>query len=76
MKWTRNRGNSPRLYPGSLIWCVRKAGRDLRNKVETLLAWRNVKRDYMDGTLAGEFDKSDREEIRSAVCVMRKRPQR
>jgi hypothetical protein len=63
--WTRNRGNSPRLYPGSLIWCVRKQGRDLRNKVETLLAWRNVERDYQDGSLAGDFDLSDREEIRA-----------
>ena len=66
-EWTRNRGSSPRLYPGSLIWCVRKEGRDLRNKVETLLAWRNVKRDYMDGTLAGDFDKSDSEEIEARL---------
>ena len=27
--WTRERGNSPRLYPGSLVWCVRKPGREL-----------------------------------------------
>jgi hypothetical protein len=33
--------------------------------VETLLAWRNVERDYQDGSLAGEFDASDREEIRA-----------
>jgi hypothetical protein len=64
-EWTRNRGASPRLYPGSMIWCVRKQGRDLQNKVETLLAWRNVERDYQDGSLAGEFDASDREEIRA-----------
>jgi len=61
--WTRNRGASPRLYPGSLIWCVRKEGRDLRSKVETLLAWRNVERDFLDGSLAGDFDASDRDEI-------------
>jgi len=66
-EWTRNRGNSPRLYPGSLIWCVRKEGRDLRNKVEILLAWRNVQRDYLDGTLAGDFDKSDSEEINARL---------
>jgi hypothetical protein len=63
LEWTRNRGNSPRLYPGALIWCVRRQGRDLRNKVEALLAWRKVQREYMDGTLAGEFDRSDSEEI-------------
>jgi len=64
-EWTRNRGQSPRLYPGSLIWCIRKQGRDLRTKVETLLAWRNVERDFLDGSLAGEFDGSDKEEIRT-----------
>jgi hypothetical protein len=62
-EWTRNRGHSPRLYPGSLIWCIRKQGRDLQTKVETLLAWRIVERDLNDGSLAGEFDASDREEI-------------
>ncbi len=67
LDWTRNRGSSPRLYPGSLIWCIRKPGRELRNKVETLLAWRNVNRDYIDGTLPGEFDKSDSEEIKARL---------
>ena len=67
LDWTRNRGNSPRLYPGSLIWCIRKPGRELRNKVELLLAWRNVDRDFIDGTLPGEFDKSDREEIKARL---------
>ena len=67
LEWTRNRGNSPRLYPGSLIWCIRKPGRELRNKVEILLAWRNVNRDYIDGTLPGEFDRSDSEEIKARL---------
>ena len=67
LEWTRNRGNSPRLYPGSLIWCIRKPGRELRNKVELLLAWRNVDRDFIDGTLPGEFDQSDREEIKARL---------
>jgi len=65
LEWARNRGTSPRLYPGSLIWCIRKPGRELRNKVEILMAWRNVNREYMDGTLPGEFDKSDSEEIKA-----------
>jgi hypothetical protein len=67
LDWTRNRGSSPRLYPGSLIWCIRKPGRELRNKIELLLAWRNVDRDFIDGTLPGEFDKSDREEIKARL---------
>jgi hypothetical protein len=66
--WARNRGkDNPRLYPASLIWCIRKPGRDLRNKVEILLAWRNVNRDYIDGTLPGEFDKSDGDEIKACL---------
>ena len=35
--WTQKRGGSNRLYPASLVWCVRKAGKDLRNKVENWL---------------------------------------
>ncbi len=66
-EWTRNRNNSPRLYPGALIWCVRKQGRELRIKVESLLAWRKVNREYLDGTLAGEFDRTDSEEINTKL---------
>lgn len=66
-EWTRNRGGSPRLYPAALIWCVRKQGRELRNKVEALLAWRKVNREYLDGTLGGEFDQSDNEEIKAKL---------
>src|SRR5207245_579101 len=39
-EWTKQRGVSPRLYPGSLVWCLRKPGRDMRDKIETWLAWR------------------------------------
>lgn len=67
VEWTKNRNNSPRLYPGALIWCVRKSSRDLRSKVENLLAWRKVNREYLDGTLAGEFDRSDSEEINAKL---------
>jgi len=41
-EWTKQRGKSPRLYPGSLVWCVKKPGRDLRGKVELWLAWKRV----------------------------------
>ncbi|HLH00490.1 MAG TPA: DUF499 domain-containing protein [Bryobacteraceae bacterium] len=67
LDWTRNRGKSPRLYPGALIWCVRRPGRDLRLRIETLLAWRKVHREFLDGTLAGEFDRSDSEEINTKL---------
>ena len=66
-EWTRQRGKSPRLYPGALVWCLKKPGRDLRDKVELGLAWKRVAREVADGTLGGEFDKSDQAELQSKV---------
>jgi len=66
-EWTRQRGKSPRLYPGALVWCLKKPGRDLRDKVELSLAWKRVAREVAEGTLGGEFDKSDRAELHSKV---------
>ncbi len=66
-EWTRQRGKSPRLYPGALVWCLKKPGRDLRDKVELGLAWKRVAREVAEGTLGGEFDKSDRAELQSKV---------
>ncbi|HZD39360.1 MAG TPA: DUF499 domain-containing protein, partial [Terriglobales bacterium] len=40
--WSKQRGKSPRLYPGSIVWCLKKPGRDLRDKVELMLAWKKV----------------------------------
>lgn len=65
--WTKNRGTSPRLYPGALVWCLKKPGRDLREKVELALAWRRVAREVADGTLGGDFDRSDRADLQSKV---------
>jgi hypothetical protein len=67
VEWTRQRGKSPRLYPGALVWCLKKPGRDIREKVELWLAWRRVAREVGDGTLGGEFDKVDRAELQSKV---------
>jgi hypothetical protein len=67
-EWTKQRGVSPRLYPGSLVWCLRKPGRDMRDKVETLLAWRRVAREVAEGTLGSDFDRADRAEIRGKVA--------
>ncbi len=66
-EWTKHRGKSPRLYPGALIWCFKKPGRDLREKVEMMLAWRRVAREVGEGTLGGEFDRSDRTDLQSKV---------
>ncbi len=62
-EWTKKRGKQDRLYPGALVWCLRKPGRDLREKVELLLAWRRVQRDVREGILGAEFEKADLQEI-------------
>jgi hypothetical protein len=67
-EWTKNRGKSSRLYPGALVWCVRKPGRDLREKVEMLLAWRRVHRDVRDGVLGADYEKADHQEIQGKVA--------
>lgn len=66
-EWTKQRGKSPRLYPGSLVWCLRKPGRDLRDKVELWLAWKRVSREISEGTLGADFDRADRAEVHSRV---------
>lgn len=66
-EWTRSRGKSPRLYPGALVWCIKKPGRDLREKVEVALAWKRVAREVADGTLGGDFDRGDRAELQTKV---------
>jgi Protein of unknown function (DUF499) len=66
-EWTRQRGKSPRLYPGALVWCLKKPGRDLRDKMELALAWKRVAREVAEGTLGSDFEKSDRAELQSKV---------
>jgi hypothetical protein len=66
-EWTKLRGKSPRLYPGALVWCVKKPGRDLRDKVELWLAWKRVAKEVAEGTLGGDFDRSDRVELDTKV---------
>jgi hypothetical protein len=68
-EWTKQRGKSPRLYPGSLVWCIKKPGRDLREKVELWLAWKRVAREVADGTLGGDFDRLDRADLQSKVAA-------
>jgi hypothetical protein len=68
-EWTKQRGKSPRLYPGSLVWCIKKPGRDLREKVELWLAWKRVTKEVADGTLGGDFDRTDRADLQSKVAA-------
>ncbi len=66
-RWTRERSGSQRLYPGSLVWCVKKPGRELRERVELWLSWRRVEREMAEGLLGADFDRADRAELRSKV---------
>ena len=65
--WTRNQGASPRLYPGALVWCLKKPGRALRDKMELWLAWQRVAREVKDGLLGTEFSPADRAEVQTRV---------
>jgi hypothetical protein len=67
-EWTKQRGKSPRLYPGSLVWCLKRPGRDFREKVELWLAWKRVAKEVAEGILGGDFDRSDRAELQSKVA--------
>jgi hypothetical protein len=58
-EWTKQRGDAARSYPAALVWCLKKPGGDLQQKVEDLLAWRRVKSEIDSGTLKGEFEAAD-----------------
>lgn len=65
--WTKERGGSPRLYPGSLVWCARKSGQELREKAELWLAWQRVMHEVNAGILGSEFDHTDQAAVRAKV---------
>ena len=65
--WTKERGKSPRLYPGALVWSIRKPGRELRECVEQMLAWRRVAHEVSQGILGDDFDRTDRTEVQAMV---------
>ncbi|MCL6615169.1 MAG: ATP-binding protein, partial [Firmicutes bacterium] len=62
-EWIRYQGRLPRLYPASLIWCLKKPGRDLREKVEVWLAWRRVAQEVAQGILGEEFERNEIKEL-------------
>ena len=65
--WTRQRGNSPRLYPGALVWCVKKPGRELRDSIADLLAWQRVASEVQENLLGSEFSDANHNEVRARV---------
>lgn len=66
-RWTGERGKLPRLYPGALVWCVRKPGREMREAVELWLAWRRVAQEVSQGVLGAEFDQTDMAQVHVRV---------
>jgi hypothetical protein len=62
-EWCRNKGTSPRTYPGSLVWCLRKPGRALYEKVEMCLAWNRVEDEIATGILGSEFDADEKKKV-------------
>jgi Protein of unknown function (DUF499) len=65
--WTKRRGKSDRLYPGALVWCLKKPGSGLRDKVELWLAWKRVAHEVTEGTLGADYDRADRSEIEARL---------
>ena len=66
-RWTRARGASDRLYPGALVWTIRKPGRELRDKAEQWLAWKRVANEAAAGALGSEIESADLADIRTKV---------
>jgi hypothetical protein len=65
--WTKKRGGSSRLYPGSLFWCFKKSGRDLRDNIELWIAWKRVKQEISAGTLGTDYDRVDHTEVDTSI---------
>jgi len=65
--WVRQRGEALRLTPGALVWCAKRPGRDLHDRVELWLAWQRVQSDLAEGLLGAEFDPHERAAIAAKV---------
>ena len=66
-EWTRRRGGSPRLYPGALVWCATKPGKEMRQCAEIMLAWQRVAKELADGSLGLEYNRADRADVQAQV---------
>jgi len=65
--WTQKRGESARDYPAALVWCVKKAGKELREKAELVLAWRHVQKELQDGTLGTDVQAADLRGVKDSL---------
>ncbi len=66
-QWMKQRGPSPRLYSGSLVWCAKSPGRKLREKVELWLAWKKVEDEIKKGILGNEYDRAEQADVQFSV---------
>ncbi len=66
-QWMKQRGQSPRLYPGSLVWCAKSTGRKLHEKVALWLAWKKVEDEINKGILGAGYDRAERDDVQSSV---------
>lgn len=62
-QWTRKRGEADRDYPAALVWCVKKAGKELQEKAELLLAWHQVQEDIRKGVLGSDYQPADLQSV-------------
>jgi len=65
--WTQKRGESARDYPAALVWCVKKAGKELREKAELVLAWRRVQKELQEGTLGTDVQAADLRGVKDSL---------
>ncbi len=65
--WTQKRGESSRDYPAALVWCVKKPGKELREKAELVLAWRRVQKEVQEGTLGADVQAADFKGVPASV---------
>jgi hypothetical protein len=66
-EWTYRRGKETRLFPASLIWCLRQPGHVLLDRVETALAWRAVRQDLVAGLLGADTDPQEARGIDASI---------
>ncbi len=66
-EWIRLRRGETRQHPGALLFCLKRPGRGLKEKVETWLAWERVAADVRAGSLGEDYDRSEVAEVQGKV---------
>jgi hypothetical protein len=69
-EWTKNIGQSPRQYPGSIIWLVDDPQFSLKSPIEDWMAWQSISSDAKSNNI-GELEPSDIQLIDSELVEAR-----